>query len=151
MLKDFPFELLECSFDDLCNMKPGVVVKKYGLALLMGSFQSNSLIHAMQLGYVELLVDRGIPFEHFPVHHALPVPPNTDHGLPWIEVRLNSRLWCISRSHPFLSLLHIYIYAPFVISHDNSIQKALFVTACCSMAGEMLRSNLKAIFFVVFA
>ena len=46
MLKDFPFELLECSFDDLYNMRPGIV-KKYGLALSMGSFQSNSLIHAM--------------------------------------------------------------------------------------------------------
>ena len=47
MLKDLPFELLECGFDDLCNMMPGVVVKKYGLALSMGSFQLNSLIHAM--------------------------------------------------------------------------------------------------------
>ena len=47
MLKDLPFELLERGFDDLCNMRPGVVVKKYGLALSMGSFQSNSLIHAM--------------------------------------------------------------------------------------------------------
>ena len=47
MLKDLPFELLECGFDNLCNMRPGVVVKKYGLALSRGSFQSNSLIHAM--------------------------------------------------------------------------------------------------------
>ena len=47
MLKDLPFELMECGFDDLCNMRPGVVAKKYGLALSMGSFQSNSLIHAM--------------------------------------------------------------------------------------------------------
>ena len=47
MLKDIPFELLECGFDDLCNIRPGIVVKKYGLALSMGSFQSNSLIHAM--------------------------------------------------------------------------------------------------------
>ena len=47
MLKVLPFELLECSFDDLCNMRPGVLVKKYDLALSMGSFQSNSLIHAM--------------------------------------------------------------------------------------------------------
>ena len=38
MLKDLPFELLECSFDNLCNMRPGIVVKKYGLALSMGSF-----------------------------------------------------------------------------------------------------------------
>ena len=47
MLKDLPFELLECSFYNLCNMRPGVVVKKYGLALSMGSFQSNSLVNAM--------------------------------------------------------------------------------------------------------
>ena len=47
MLKDLPFELLECGFDDLCNMRSGIVMKKYDLALLMGSFQSNSLIHAM--------------------------------------------------------------------------------------------------------
>ena len=47
MLKDLPFELLECSFDDLCNMRPGVVVRKYGLALSMGSFPLNSLIYAM--------------------------------------------------------------------------------------------------------
>ena len=46
MLKDLPFELLECGFDDLCNMRPGVV-KKYGLALSMVSFQSNRLIHMM--------------------------------------------------------------------------------------------------------
>ena len=46
MLKDLPFELLECGFDDLCDIRPGVV-KKYGLALSMGSFQSNSLIHVM--------------------------------------------------------------------------------------------------------
>ena len=46
MLKDLLFELLECGFDDLCNMRPGVV-KKYGLLLSMGSFQSNSRIHAM--------------------------------------------------------------------------------------------------------
>ena len=125
MLKDLPFELFECGFDDLCNMRLGVIVKKYGLALSMGSFQLNSPIYAMYLGYVELLVDCGISFEHFPVHHAIPVPPNTDHGLPWIEVRLNSWLWCISRSHSFLSLLHIYIWAPFLISCDDSIQK------CC--------------------
>ena len=47
MLKDLPFKLLECSFDDLCNMRLGIVVKKYGLALSMGCFQLNSLIHAM--------------------------------------------------------------------------------------------------------
>ena len=47
MLKDLPFEPLEFGFDDLCNMRPGAVVKKYGLALSMGSFQSNSLIHVM--------------------------------------------------------------------------------------------------------
>ena len=47
MLKDLPFELLECGFDNLCNMRPGVVVKKYGLALSIGYFQSNSLIYAM--------------------------------------------------------------------------------------------------------
>ena len=46
MLKDLPFELLECGFDNLCNMKPSVV-KKYGLALSIGSFQLNSLIHAI--------------------------------------------------------------------------------------------------------
>ena len=39
MLKDLPFELLECGFDDLCNMRPGIVVKKYGLALSMESFR----------------------------------------------------------------------------------------------------------------
>ena len=38
MLKDLLFELLECSFDDLCNMRHGIVVKKYGLALSMGLF-----------------------------------------------------------------------------------------------------------------
>ena len=38
MLKNFPFELLECGFDNLCNMRPGIVMKKYGLALSMGSF-----------------------------------------------------------------------------------------------------------------
>ena len=47
MLKNFPFKLLECSLDNLCNIRPGIVVKKYGLALSMGFFQSNSLIHAM--------------------------------------------------------------------------------------------------------
>ena len=47
ILKDLPFKLLECGFDDLCNMRPGIVIKKYGLVLSMGSFQSNSLIHAM--------------------------------------------------------------------------------------------------------
>ena len=47
MLKDLTFELLEYGFDNLCNMRPGVVVKKYGLALSMGSFQSNRLIQAM--------------------------------------------------------------------------------------------------------
>ena len=47
MLKDLPFELLECCFDNLCNMRPGVVMKKYGLTLSMRSFQSNSLIYAM--------------------------------------------------------------------------------------------------------
>ena len=47
MLKDLSFDLLECSFDDLCNMRPGIVMKKYGLTLLMASFQLNSLIHVM--------------------------------------------------------------------------------------------------------
>ena len=37
MLKDLPFELLEFGFDNLCNMRSGVVMKKYGLALSMGS------------------------------------------------------------------------------------------------------------------
>lgn len=46
MLNDLPFEVLECSFDDLCNMGHGVVVKEYGLALSMGCFQSNSRFHA---------------------------------------------------------------------------------------------------------
>ena len=47
MLKDLPFKLLECGFDDLCKMRPGIVMMKYGLALSMGSFQLNSLIHMM--------------------------------------------------------------------------------------------------------
>ena len=38
ILKDLPFELLECGFNDLCNIRPGIVVKKYSLALLVGSF-----------------------------------------------------------------------------------------------------------------
>ena len=47
MLKDLLFKLLECSFDDFCKMRPGVVMKKYGLVLSIGSFQLNSLIYAM--------------------------------------------------------------------------------------------------------
>ena len=39
MLKDLPFKLLVCGFDDLCNLRPGIVVKKYGW--------SNSLIYVI--------------------------------------------------------------------------------------------------------
>ena len=38
MLKDLSFELLECGFDDLCNMRPGVVVKKYVWSCRWGLF-----------------------------------------------------------------------------------------------------------------
>ena len=38
ILKELPFKLLECSFDNLCNMRPGIAVKKYGLALSMRFF-----------------------------------------------------------------------------------------------------------------
>ena len=74
MLKNFPFELLEGGFDDLSNMWPGVVMEQDDLALSIRSFQSKSLIHAAQLQDVEVLVDRDVSFEHFPVHHVFPVP-----------------------------------------------------------------------------
>ena len=108
ILKDFPFKLLECSFDDLCNMRPGVVMKKYGLALSMGSFQSNSLFHTMWLGYLELLVDHSNPFNHFTVHHALPVPPNADHCLPWMEVLTLGFGVSAGATHSFLCFICIY-------------------------------------------
>ena len=81
MLENLSFELLEDRFDDLYNMRSGVDVKEDHLTLLIGSFYSDCLIYTVQLGNVELLVDRGISFRHFPVHHALPVSPNIDNFL----------------------------------------------------------------------
>lgn len=53
LLKVLPLEHLKCGFDDLCNMRPGVVVKEYRFA------------------------------GHFPVQHALPIPSNADHVFFW--------------------------------------------------------------------
>lgn len=64
------------------------------------------------------------------------------------ELRFNSRLWRISWSHPNPSLLNIYVKAQFLITRDDFVQKGLFMSSCCSMAEEMLRSVSKAIFFV---
>ena len=38
MLKDLPFKFLECGFDNLCNIRPGIVLKKYGFGLVNGVF-----------------------------------------------------------------------------------------------------------------
>ena len=127
MLKDLPFELLKCSFDDLCNMRPGVVVKKYGLALSMGSFPLNSLIHTM---------------------------PSQSHQMQ-IMVFLGWRsgltlVFGISRGATHSFLCFIFIYRHHFSSPVTIRYKKLFVIACCSMVGEILRSNMKAIFFVVF-
>ena len=51
-------------------------------------------------------------------------------------------------THSFLCFIFIYRHhfsSPVMIRY-----KKLFVIACCSMVGEILRSNMKAIFFVVF-
>lgn len=34
MLKDLQFDLLKCSFDDLCDMRPGVVAEEFCLAFI---------------------------------------------------------------------------------------------------------------------
>ena len=128
MLKNLPFKLLEGRFDDLYNMQFGVVVKAVDLTLSIGSFYLNCLIYTVQLGNVDLLVDRGISSKHFPVHHALPVPRNADHFLIWVVISLDSQLRRISWGHPLLSLLHIDVQAPFLILLDDSVQKALFMT-----------------------
>ena len=144
MLKNLPFELLEVRFQDLRNMWSGIT-------LSIGSFYSNCLIYTVQLSNVELLVDRGVSFKHFPEHHVLPVSSNADRFLFWMEILLDSGLRRVSWGHPLLSVLYIGIQAPYLISRDDSVEKALFMTACCSMAGEMLSSDLKMIFFVDFA
>ena len=152
MLKNLPFELLEGRFDDLCNMQSDVVVKEDDLTLSIEYFYSNCLIYMVQMGNVELLVHRGFSFKHFPVHHAFPVPPNSDHFLFWVEILFDSRLRRFSWGHSLFSLLHIDVEAPFLILRDDSVQKkALFMTSCCSMEGKVLSSDLKMIFFVDFA
>ncbi|GFY73573.1 hypothetical protein TNIN_210401 [Trichonephila inaurata madagascariensis] len=94
MLKDLSFELMECGFDDLRSMDCHF---REGLALFMGSFQSNRPF------------PRGIPFKHFPVH---PVPPNADHDLLWIEVMFDSRLYCILDSIHFFLCKGTISYLP---------------------------------------
>ena len=151
MLKSFPFEFLEGRLDDLCNMQSGVVVKEDDLSLSIRSFYLNCFIYTVQLGKVELLLDRDVSFKYFPVHHALSVPPNADHFLFWVEILLDSRLRRVSWGHPLLFLLHIDVQVPFLNLRDDSVQKELFMTACCSTAGEVLSCDLKTIFFVEFA
>ena len=119
MLKHLPFELLEGCFDVLYNMQSGVVLKEDDMTLSIRLFYSNCLIYTVQLGNVELLVDRGILFKHFPVHHALLVPLNTDHFLFWVEILFDSGLRHVSWGHPLLTLLHIDVQTPFLIPRDN--------------------------------
>ena len=81
MLKNLSFKLLECCFDDLGIMGPGVVVEQDDFTLSIGSFQQNSHTNTVKLGNVDLLVDSSISFEHFPVHRSFPVSPNANHDL----------------------------------------------------------------------
>lgn len=61
MLKSLSIVLLEGSFDDICNTRSGVFMEQDDLALSIGSFLQNSLIHIVQLGYIEITVDRLFP------------------------------------------------------------------------------------------
>lgn len=70
MLNNLRFELLKCGFDD---MRAGVVVKEYSLALAISSFQTKGVINAVELENVQFLAHRGVTFEHFPV----PILPNS--------------------------------------------------------------------------
>lgn len=64
LLKNLPFELLDCCFDDLGNRGPGAVVENDGLALSIKSFQPNNVIYKVKLGNVELFVHSGICQSH---------------------------------------------------------------------------------------
>ena len=151
MLKNLPIELLEGRFDGFCNMELGVVVEQDDLALFIGSFLLDSFIHTVQLGYVEVLLNFFVVFEHFPMNKSLTVPPNANHSLFGVEVALNSRLWRAFWSHPLFPLLHIHVETPFLISRNNPVQKSSLVVTCCSMSGKMLSSNFKTFIFVVFS
>lgn len=103
MLKDLPFELLVCDFDDFCNMGPGVM-KEFDLTLLIGPYQLNSLFHMVQLSYVELFVDRNVSFKHFAVYHALLTPPNENYGLLWMEIKFDIVLrYLLEPTTPFFA------------------------------------------------
>lgn len=47
MLKKLPFEVMECGFDDLCDMGSGVVAKEHGSTLSMGCVQLNRIFHVV--------------------------------------------------------------------------------------------------------
>lgn len=62
MPKVLPFELFECGYDNLCNLRPGSVFEE--LAISIRSLQSNKVIQAVNLANANF----GILLEH--VHKA---------------------------------------------------------------------------------
>ena len=123
------FELLEGGFDDLSNMRPGVVMEQDDLALSIRSFQSKSLIHAAQLQ------DCGSPcwpwrsFRVFSSAPRLPSPtkrrscPFSGGDPAWLA----DLAYLLKPPTPF-SASYSRIYAPFLITRDDSIQNSNYCT-----------------------
>lgn len=63
MLKKLPFEVMECGFDDLCDMGSGVVTKEYGSTLPMGLVSLNRVFHAViwHVAFLSNLVNSSAP------------------------------------------------------------------------------------------
>lgn len=128
-------------------MRPRVVVKQDDLALSIWPCLLESLVYSIQLGHIKILHSFA-PLKHTPQNETL-----TSH-LTQIILFLgwNSCLTIVFaclQGPPFLPLLHTDVQVPLLISCQNPVQESLFMTLCCSISCEMLRSNLKVVFLLL--
>lgn len=101
--RSLPRKYLQDSFQNLCYVRAGIVVKKDDFVLSMWPFLSDSLVYSIKLYYIHILVGCRILFKHFPVYKKLPIVLKTNHICFWDR----DRAWGYPLKIPiFISVLY---------------------------------------------
>jgi hypothetical protein len=84
------------------------------------------------------------------VHNFLPIPPDTQHCLVRMKIRLRTSCCLLVWSQPFLPLLEIDVGAPFFVTSDDARQNRLMLTSKV-MTGEQRSTDSDKLVLVVLS
>jgi hypothetical protein len=127
MWKNLPFEFPNGRLRHVCSVWSGVVMLKNHSMSSTRACLLDCFLQTAKLLTIAFSSDGQISLRQFVMGNPLHIPPDAQHYLARLKIRLPTGCCLFVWAQPFLPLLEIDVEAPFSVASDNVGQKILMM------------------------